>query len=509
MKQRMRIPALLLALVLCLSLLPVPAFAAPVTFAAAFPSENFRQQLNEAVLTPAGLTAEDETELTDAHLAALRAVTSLSLQDIEDYTGLELLTGLTELKLRQKATLIEWLDLRANTKLQKLDFRGCWLRGLDVTGLTELRELDCGDTSISRLNLSTNTKLEKLVCYATGLSELVLQDKGALRYLTCGMTQIKNLDLRGCPALEELDCNWGKLETLDVSGCPALRKINCNLNKLRTLDLSQNTALEDVTLGDQSTRSDAPMTPYPDGTYRYNMALLEPTFDFSRISADTGASFDASTGVMTLQNRRSSFQYFYDTKAPKDSKMTVTVSVPESEEDTRPNPFADVAATQYYYQPVLWAYYHNVVAGTSATTFSPDAPCTRAQIVTFLWRAAGKPTVSGSTPFVDVDRNAYYAQAVAWAVDQGITAGTTATTFSPNAPCTRAQSVCFLWRYFGSPPGLMLDTFDDVPADAYYTRAVAWATMNRITSGIGDGLFAPDGTCTRAQIVSFLYRAQV
>ena len=323
------------------------------------------------------------------------------------------------------------------------------------------------------------------------------------------MTQIKNLDLRGCPALEELDCNWGKLETLDVSGCPALRKINCNLNKLRTLDLSQNTALEDVTLGDQSTRSDAPMTPYPDGTYRYNMALLEPTFDFSRISADTGASFDASTGVMTLQNRRSSFQYFYDTKAPKDRKMTVTVSVPESEEDTRPNPFADVAATQYYYQPVLWAYYHNVVAGTSATTFSPDAPCTRAQIVTFLWRAAGKPTVSGSTPFVDVDRNAYYAQAVAWAVDQGITAGTTATTFSPNAPCTRAQSVCFLWRYFGSPPGLMLDTFDDVPADAYYTRAVAWATMNRITSGIGDGLFAPDGTCTRAQIVSFLYRAQV
>ncbi len=509
MKQRMRIPALLLALVLCLSLLPVPAFAAPVTFAAAFPSENFRQQLNDAVLTPAGLTAEDETELTDAHLAALRAVTSLSLQDIWDYTGLELLTGLTDLKLRQKATLIEWLDLRANTKLQKLDFRGCRLKGLDVTGLTELRELDCGDTSISRLNLSTNAKLEKLICYATGLNELVLQDNGALRYLECGMTQIKSLDLRGCPALEELDCNWGQLEKLDVSGCPSLRRINCNLNKLRTLDLSKNTALVDVTLGNQSTRSDTPLIPYPDGTYRYDMALLDPTFDFSRISADTGASFDASTGLMTLQNRRSSFQYFYDTKAPKDSKMTVTVSVPASEEDTRPNPFADVAATQYYYQPVLWAYYHNVVAGTSATTFSPDAPCTRAQIVTFLWRTAGKPTVSGSMPFADVDKNAYYAQAVAWAVDQGITAGTTATTFSPNAPCTRAQSVCFLWRYFGSPPAMMLDTFDDVPADAYYTRAVAWATMNRITSGIGGGLFDPDGTCTRAQIVSFLYRAQV
>ena len=130
MKQRMRISALLLALVLCLSLLPVPAFAAPVTFAAAFPSENFRQQLNDAVLTPAGLTAEDETELTDAHLAALRAATSLSLQDIEDYTGLELLTGLTELKLRQKATLIEWLDLRANTKLQKLGLPRLLAQGL-------------------------------------------------------------------------------------------------------------------------------------------------------------------------------------------------------------------------------------------------------------------------------------------------------------------------------------------------------------------------------------------
>ena len=509
MKQRMRISALLLALVLCLSLLPVPAFAAPVTFAAAFPSENFRQQLNDAVLTPAGLTAEDETELTDAHLAALRAATSLSLQDIWDYTGLELLTGLTELTIDQKYMAI-WLDLRANTKLQKLDCRNSRLEKLDITGLTELQELNCSNTRLSQLDLSTNTKLETLICSASELCELNLQNNRALRYLKCGITHIKSLDLRSCPDLEELNCLNGELEQLDVSGCPALRKFNCDLNALRMLDLSQNTALEEVILGYQTIRSDAPLTPHLDGTYSYDMALLSTSFDYNRIILGSGATLDLKTGVMTFQNHRSSFSYHYDTKAPTENKnLIVTVSVPESEEDTRPNPFADVAATQYYYQPVLWAYYHNVVAGTSATTFSPDAPCTRAQIVTFLWRAAGKPTVSGSTPFVDVDRNAYYAQAVAWAVDQGITAGTTATTFSPNAPCTRAQSVCFLWRYFGSPPGLMLDTFDDVPADAYYTWAVAWATMNRITSGIGDGLFAPDGTCTRAQIVSFLYRAQV
>ena len=155
MKQRMRISALLLALVLCLSLLPVPAFAAPVTFAAAFPSENFRQQLNEAVLTPAGLTTEDEEELTDAHLAALRAATSLSLQDIWDYTGLELLTGLTELTIDQKYMAI-WLDLRANTKLQKLDCRNSRLEKLDITGLTELQELNCSNTRLSQLDLSTS-----------------------------------------------------------------------------------------------------------------------------------------------------------------------------------------------------------------------------------------------------------------------------------------------------------------------------------------------------------------
>ena len=171
-------------------------------------------------------------------------------------------------------------------------------------------------------------------------------------------------------------------------------------------------------------------------------------------------------------------------------------------------PFVDVPADAYYYDAVDWAVSNGITNGTSDTTFSPNNACTRAQMVTFLWRSAGSPEPSGSSnPFTDVAASAYYYDAVLWAVEQGITNGTTATTFSPNATVTRGQTVAFLWRFAGSPAASGT-SFADVAGSAYYATAVAWAASKGITSGTTATTFNPNDPCTRAQIVTFLYRAQ-
>ena len=190
------------------------------------------------------------------------------------------------------------------------------------------------------------------------------------------------------------------------------------------------------------------------------------------------------------------------------SKVTVTAAFAEKKaEPIVPEKlFADVSAEEYYYEAVKWASENGVTGGIGENLFGAKLPCTRAQIVTFLWRAAGSPEPKGMSGFVDVSADAYYAKAVAWAVEQGIVSGTSATTVSPDAVCTRAQSVAFLYRAFGEKVNKAAG-FSDVSADAYYADAVAWAVENGVASGIGGGLFAPDQDCARGQIVAFLYRA--
>lgn len=190
------------------------------------------------------------------------------------------------------------------------------------------------------------------------------------------------------------------------------------------------------------------------------------------------------------------------------SKVTIEATFAEKQaEPIVPEKFfADVSAEEYYYEAVKWASENGVTGGIGENLFGAKLPCTRAQIVTFLWRAAGSPEPKGMSGFVDVSADAYYAKAVAWAVEQGIVSGTSATTFSPDAVCTRAQSVAFLYRAFGTRTDKAAG-FSDVSADAYYADAVAWAVENGVVSGIGGGLFAPDQDCARGQIVAFLYRA--
>ena len=189
------------------------------------------------------------------------------------------------------------------------------------------------------------------------------------------------------------------------------------------------------------------------------------------------------------------------------SKVTVAATFKASA-PTGKNPFIDVPAGSYYEDAVVWAVEKGITSGTSAVTFDPNGNCTRAQAVTFLWRAAGSPAPKTKVmPFTDVPAGSYYYDAVLWAMEQGITKGTSDTAFSPNASCTRAQIVTFLWRANGSPAVSGNSAFTDVASDAYYAAAVTWAEKNGVTGGIGGGLFGSNNNCTRAQIVTFLYRA--
>ena len=168
--------------------------------------------------------------------------------------------------------------------------------------------------------------------------------------------------------------------------------------------------------------------------------------------------------------------------------------------------FVDVPGGAYYYDAVKWAVEQGVTNGTDKTHYSPDGFCTRAQIVTFLWRAAGRPEPASMSSFVDVPADAYYAKAVAWAAELGIARGIDATHFDPDGICTRAHAVTFLARAAEAASGSGKTPFTDVSETAYYAPAVKWAAAGGVTAGVSATRFAPDRTCTRAQIVTFLYR---
>ena len=176
------------------------------------------------------------------------------------------------------------------------------------------------------------------------------------------------------------------------------------------------------------------------------------------------------------------------------------------------NFFVDVKATDYFYDAVLWAAENGITKGTDDVHFSPSMGTTRAQVVTFLWRAAGCPEPKGDAgKFVDVPANEYYAKAVAWAIEQVITKGTSETTFSPDVVCTRGQIVTFLARFAGVADEAAGYThgFTDVKATDYFNNAVAWAKDNKVTEGTSATTFSPNTDCTRAQVVTFLYRWMV
>lgn len=243
---------------------------------------------------------------------------------------------------------------------------------------------------------------------------------------------------------------------------------------------------------------------YPEWSTRYDAVLR--SYD-SYATPATGTEYKETWSGNFSWNLNSSGLTDPDGYADMSAAEILADLFGDAETQPSQKGFNDVKPGDYFHDAVNWAIEKGITTGTSATTFSPNASCTRAQIVTFLWRASGSPEPkTASNPFTDVAANAYYCKAVLWAVENGITTGTSATTFSPGAPCTRAQGVTFLWRANGSKAASAAASFTDVASDAFYAPAVAWAAEQNVTGGVGNGLFSPDTTCTRAQIVSMLYR---
>ena len=247
------------------------------------------------------------------------------------------------------------------------------------------------------------------------------------------------------------------------------------------------------------------------------------TGDTVKITPKANSGYEVDTVTATDKNgnaiavtKNADGTYSFTMPAADLLPVKTAVTFKQSEGSTPTPPpsktgFVDVDDSAYYADAVAWAIAHDPVItnGTDSTHFSPDASCTRAQMVTFLWRAAGQPAPAAEAPFTDVAADAYYAQAVAWAYASGITKGTSETEFSPDATVTRAQVVTLLYRYEQASATGGANPFTDVAEGAYYYDAVLWANANNITNGTSATTFSPDSDCTRAQIVTFLYRDMV
>jgi len=384
----------------------------------------------------------------------------------------------------------------------------------DLTGIgnfPNLTILTCSSNSLTALDLSDNTNLMSLYCSGNSLTSLDVSMLSKLEVLGCGSNKLKKLDVSGNTALLNLNCSGNKLTFLDVSNNSKLTYLDASDNSLSSLDLSGLTSLTTLIIKDNPLfRTAVGLSLQPEKIISWPYAGNPLTYTSS---GEKLAEID-STGTVTATAGygKEQAQYFTGRGTVGDKTVYISFSLAVLEQ------FSDVTDTSsYFFKPVYWAAENGITTGRSARSadgtkiFDPWATCTRAEIVTFLWRLAGKPSPEASEcVFTDVAEDAYYYKAVQWAYEQGITTGRRGTTnFDPSATCTRREIVTFLWRYAGEPaPGTVSRQFDDVTdSSAYYYNAVYWAYKNKITTGkTGTNNFDPKGLCTRGMAVTFIYR---
>ena len=398
-----------------------------------------------------------------------------------------------------------------------LDVFGCANRGANLLGVT----LDMGGSSITAatgnnqgiyLNgtLTGQTNIKSF----TGVFQLTSSDPSIVNCYTVKKDDTLGLYAEGSTVSFTAEQQTGK----KFSGWTAT---GVTLDNATNAEISFTMPGKDVTLTTNYRTSSSGSSSRPSYSITTPDKTENGSVNISSTSAkrgsvvtitvtpDAGYVLDKLTvtdkdGKELSLSKKSDTEYTFVMPA---GKVEITPSfVKQAEEPSRV--FVDVKTGDYFYDAVLWAVEKGITNGTSAETFSPEAPCTRAQIVTFLWRAAGSPVVNYAMDLSDVAGDAYYAEAVRWALSEGVTTGTSADQFSPDATCTREQAVTFLYRAAGSPAVSGESAFEDVGADAYYARAVVWAAQNGVTNGISQALFGTGSDCTRAQIVTFLYRAQ-
>ena len=587
-----RFLSLFLCMVLLLSNLPVVSFATEMAdhehnfvsdvcvcgavkiSKTTFPDANFRAYIRSSNDGSDGvLTSEELNSVTGLFLVGL---------DIKDLTGIEYFTALDELNCvgnqltsldLSSCAMLTWLAC-VNNQLTSLDVSNCaaltylccagnQLTSLDLSDCTALTDIECGGNQLTNLDLSKCVKLEYLSCYRNQLEDLDLSNCSLLEEVICNDNQLKNLNVVNCTYLETLNCENNQLTNLNINECTRLWQMNCAGNQLTSLDLKECTSLINLECDRNS------CTVFVAENQFDLSNLVKDGFDITKASNWKGGTANGNiltvtadkvtytydlgndeSEIFTLVIDRSCSHSWIDASCtvPKICKTcgttmgdklphvfdqekvdpkylisdgvyykscvcgatgTETFTVKEDKPEDKPViNFKDVPSNAFYYDAVLWAVEKGITTGTGADTFSPDEVCNRGQVVTFLWRAAGKPEPTKTeNPFTDVKTTDFFYKAVLWAKENGITTGTSATAFSPNENCNRGQVVTFLSRALKGEPKKTDNPFTDVAAGAFYYNPVLWAVENGITTGTGADTFSPNEDCNRGQVITFLYRA--
>ncbi len=421
--------------------------------------------------------------------------------------------------------------------------------------LTELVSFNCNNNKIKTLDLSANKKLETLTCSQNEITKITLPKDSKLQTINCSKNNLKSLDLSGCKDLIYFDCSENKLTSVDLSKNTDLCYLMIYVNQLTSLNIGNNKDLEiaaifgnkikEIDISDNKIlireykegdkreyKGDVPYTWYATQFNGYLGLVVDPdtkvisekiislTLDKKEASVVCGktltlkATLKNSTSAVTWKSSNTKIATV-DSKGKITSKMAGKVTITataagKSAKCTVTVLYKDVTdSSDFWYAPTNYLTAKGVVKGyANQTKFRPANNCTRAQMVTFLYRLQGEPaTKSNKCKFDDVKDTDYFYKPVIWATEKGITTGVSAKEFAPQKVCTRAQTVTFLWRMAGKPaPGKNAKKFTDVEEKAYYYKATLWASDMKILAGYDDGTFKPEGKCLRRQMVTFLYK---
>ncbi|MBO4459207.1 MAG: S-layer homology domain-containing protein [Clostridiales bacterium] len=443
------------------------------------------------------------------------------------------------------------LDISNNKSLTKLDCSKNSLTSVNLEGCTALTDIDLTDNQLESLDLGTNTALKSIVFEKNSLKSLDLSKcisletinvaDNKLTALTVGtndkLTKIiandnllKTVDLSNTKNLTSFECNRNALKSIDISNCPDLAVLEVDDNKISSLNISNNqTLLMTYTTGDlEDVEGTITYVLKKDGvesrlSYDPEVKIVLKGALLIDKTEDTIVCGESDTLKATLKGVTSKITWKSSDKkvASVDSNGKVTAKMAGTAKITASAAgktvscdvtvlYKDVSnAKDFWFNPTNYLTAKNVVKGyADQTEFRPANECSRAQMVTFLWRLAGSPAPKAkTTSFKDVKSTDYFFKPVIWAVEQGITTGVSKTKFNPSGICTRAQTVTFLWRMAGKPaPKADKCKFKDVKAKDYFYKATIWASEKKIVAGYDDGTFKPEGKCLRRQMVTFLYK---
>ena len=502
-----------------------------------FPNDNFRSFVADKV------DPDKNGVLTDAEIKTIKTINADSI-GAEDITGIEYFTELTELSCCDNA--IQVLDLSKNTKLESLKCYENYIFSLDFSNNKELKYLDCSDSAMEKLNVSKNLKLTTLYCSFSYLDSLDLKNNKELKYLYCQDTKLTKLDITNNPKLEHLYCGHVNLKSLAIYNCPNIidAYMNGEITQKGTWD-GYDWVLYEHNENELNYCPDTELilvkptsTPTPSATATPTATPAakpssKPTSKPTAKPAEVSLTLNKKTANLicgktltlkaTLKGTLSKITWTSSDKmiatvdangmitAKMAGEVTITVSAAGKSAKCKVTVlYKDVTNSKdFWYAPTNYLTAKGVVKGyDNQTKFKPANKCTRAQMVTFIWRLQGEPKPKATTcKFKDVKKTDYFYKACIWGNENHIVEGYKDGTFGPQIVCARKHAVTFLWRLADKPkPISSKNKFKDVKKSDYFYQATLWASEKGILAGYSDGTFRPDGDCLRRQMVTFLYK---